>query len=207
MRVPSALLVLLLAASASAQTAPPRAYVLADGGGGVLPNRIDYGRFGGGERVQNAYGWTGAVEGGAVLGRTSLGLRAEGYRARRGADADLQTLTPTSDWYDASQVNAFVVLRHELSVGPVDLSTGAGAGVGYNVSVVQEAPTSAVVRDGQVVSALPTSREARVLPLLYADVAVGRRVGRTFVGLSLGSSSAFGDGFVARYGLQVQRRF
>ena len=205
MRTPLPLLALLLAApTVAAQPAPPRAYVLADAGGGVLPNRLT---VAGAERVQNAYGWTGAVEAGAVHGRTGLGLRVEAYRARRGDAADLQSLLPTSDWYDASQVNVLVVARREVSVGPLDLSTGSGAGVGYNVSYEQEAPTSATVRDGQVVSAVPTSREARVLPLLHFDATVGRRVGRTYVGLGVGTSAALGDHPAVRYGLQVQRRF
>lgn len=188
----------------AAQTAPPRPYVLVDAGGGVVPNRLDDGVA---ERVQNAHGWAGAVEAGAVRGRTGVGLRVEGYRARRGDPGALGSLLPSDDLYDATQVNALVVVRREFAVGPLLVVTGSGAGAGLNVSGAQEVTGSGSVRGGAAAGAVATVREGRVLPLVHLDASVGGRVGRTFVGLGAGTSSALGEGTVARYGVQVRRAF
>ena len=201
--------VVLAASSASAQTGAPaapsfRPYVQVGAGAGVLPNRLETSL---GTRTQNAGGWAGFAEAGVSRGSREIGLRVEAYRSRFGSDADLQGLLPTSDWADASQINAFVVARQGVRLGPVDLSFGTGAGVGYNVSRVQEAGGLAQIRDGEVVSSVGTRREAEVLPLFHADGSVGHTVGRTFVGLGVSTSSTLGDDTTARYGVEVRQRF
>ena len=199
---PLLLLAALLAASASAQTAGP--YVHVGAGGAVLPSLHDYGDR---EAVRNAWGWGGAVEAGLTRGPRSLGLRVEVLRARRGEPADLQTILPTDDWYDAHQTSAFVVSRQRFEFGGLEVATGSGAGVGYNVTVVQETQGLVQVRDGAVVSSLPTRREAEVRPLLALDLSLGRRVGGTFVGVGASTSGMLGDGVSARYGVEVRRGF
>ena len=196
------LLAVLLAASASAQTARP--YVHAGAGGAVLPSLHDYGDR---ETVRKAWGWGGAVEAGLSRGPRSLGLRVEALRARRGEPADLQAILPTADWYDAYQVSALVVSRQRFGLGGLEVAAGSGAGVGYNVTVVQETQGLVQVRDGAVVSSLPTRREARVLPLLSLDFALGRTVGGTFVGVGASTSGVLGDDVSARYGIEVRREF
>ena len=200
----------VLAAAASAQTPaqvpaepPTRAYVQVSAGAGVLPNRLETSL---GTRTQNAGGWAGVAEVGLSKGTRELGVRVEGYRSRFGTDADLRGLLPTGDWADAAQVNAFVVARQSYRLGPVDLAFGSGAGVGYNVSRVQEAGGPAQVRDGQVVSSVETRREAEVLPLFHVEGSLGRTVGRTFVGVGVSTSSTFGDHAAARYGVEVRQR-
>ena len=105
------------------RTALPRAYALADAGGGVLPNRLDYA---GREVNQNAVGWSGAFEVGRTFERGDLGLRVEGFRARSGGRGRPPELIPTGDWYDAAQVNALVVARRTVALGPLALSVGSG---------------------------------------------------------------------------------
>lgn len=199
-----------LAAVASAQAPAPanlpvRPYVQVGAGAGVLPNQLETSL---GAQTQNADGWAGFAEAGLSRGAREIGLRVEGYRSRFGTDADLRGFLPTSNWADASQVNAFVVARQGYRLGPVDLSFGTGAGVGYNVSRVQEAAGGLVqIRDGQVVSSITTRREAEVLPLFHVDGSVGHTIGRTSVGLSVSTSSTFGADAAARYGVDVRRRF
>lgn len=195
-------LVALLAASASAQTARP--YLHAAAGPGVLPSRHDYGDR---VAVRNAYGWGGAVETGIRVGERDLGLRVEAVRARRGDADDLQAFLPTSDWYDAFQVNALVVSRQRFGLGPLEFAAGSGAGLGYNASAVQETQGLVQVRDGIVVSSLPTRREVEIVPLLALDTALGRTVGGTFVGLGASTTGLLGDGFTVRYGVEVRRGF
>lgn len=181
-----------------------RPYAAIAAGRGVLPNRHEA-SFG--TRTRDAGGWSGTAELGAVRGQQSVGLRVEAFRSRIGDDADLRSLLPSDDWADARQVNALVVARQSYRLGPVDLAFGTGAGVSVNVSYVQQAPTSASIRDGVITSQIETVRETRVFPLLHADGSVGRVVGHTFVGVNIGSSSSLGDDSVARYGVEVRRTF